>query len=101
MTIIMIIIIMLKKGQLKKETERLIMAAQTQSLRTNVIKTKFDKSQTDSVYRMCKTKEETISHIVSECTKLAMKEYKRRYDSVARALHWDLLRQNGFHHSDK
>ena len=91
----------LEKGQLKKEIEGLIMAAQTQSLRTNVIKTKIDKSQTDSVCRMCKTKDETVSHRVSECTKLAMKEYKRRHDSVARALHWDLLRQNGFHHSDK
>ena len=38
---------------------------------------------------------------MSECTKLAMKEYKRRHDCVARALHWDLLRQNGFHHSNK
>ena len=91
----------LEKGQLKKETEGLIMAAQTQSLRTNLIKTKIDKSQTDSASRMCKQKDETISHIVSECTKLAMKEYKRRHDCVARALHWDLLRQNGFHHSDK
>ena len=63
-----------------------------------MIKTKIDKSRTDSACRMCKTKEETI---VGECAKLAMKEFKRRHDCVARALHWDLLRQNGFHHSDK
>ena len=77
------------------------MAAQMQSLRTNVLKTKIDKSQTDSACRMCKTKDETISHIVSECAKLTMKEYKRRHDCAAKALHWDLLSQNGFHHSDK
>ena len=31
-----------------------------------------------------------MDHIVSGCSKLAQKEYKRRHDCVARALHWDL-----------
>lgn len=86
----------LVKGQLKKETEGLIMAAQTQSLRTNAIKARIDKSQDDSKCRMCKSKDETVNHIVSECQKLAQKEYKRRHDTVAKALHWDILRQKGF-----
>ena len=35
---------------------------------------------------MCDKKSETISHIVSECEKLAQKEYKRKHDNVARVL---------------
>lgn len=88
----------LVKGQLKKETEGLIMAAQTQSLRTNVIKAKIDKSQDNAKCRLCKSKEETVNHIVSGCQNLAQKEYKRRHDTVAKALHWDILRQKGFPH---
>ena len=30
-----------------------------------------------------------ISHIVSACP-LPQKEYKKRHDNVARAIHWDL-----------
>ena len=37
-----------------------------------------------------------ISHIVSSCPKLAQKEYKRRHDNVARAIHWDLAGKCGF-----
>ena len=77
----------LQDGELKKETEGLIMAAQTQSLRTNTIKANIDKTQGDSKCRMCKQKEETVSHIVSECPKLAQRENKRRHDCVAKALH--------------
>ena len=32
----------------------------------------------DATYRMCKTKEETITHIVNEYNKLAQLEYKRK-----------------------
>ena len=31
-----------------------------------------------------------MSHIVSECSKLAQLEYKRRHDKVAGAVHWSL-----------
>ena len=80
----------LQQGHLKKETEGLLMAAQSQSLRTNAVKAKIDKSQTDSLCRMCRQKDETVNHLLSECQKLAQKEYKERHDGVARALHWDL-----------
>ena len=55
----------LRDGELKKETEGLMMAAQTQSLRTNTIRANIDKTQEDSKCRMCKQEEETVSHIVS------------------------------------
>ena len=82
----------LRDGELKKETEGLIMAAQTQSLRTNAIKANIDETQKDSKCRMCNQKGETVSQIVSECTKLAHREYNRRHDFIAIALHWDVCR---------
>ena len=56
------------------------MAAQDQALQSNAIKVKIDKQDGDATCRMCKTKEETIAHIASECSKLAQLEYKRRHD---------------------
>ena len=43
----------------KEETE-LLMAAQSQSLRTDAIKAKIDNSQNDSLCRMCLQKDEIV-----------------------------------------
>ena len=59
---------------MKKETESLIVAAQNQSRRTNLVKAKIDKSQIDSLLRMCRKVDESIDDIVSGCSKLAQKE---------------------------
>ena len=61
----------LRDGTLKRETESLILAAQEQAIRTNVIKGKIDKSQEQTKCRMCSKADETINHIVRECPKLA------------------------------
>ena len=61
----------MKRGSLKRETESLIIAAQDQALRTNYRKAKIEKSTNISMCRLCKEKEETVSHIVSECSKIA------------------------------
>ena len=37
---------------------------------------------------------ETISHIVSECSRLAQRDYKRRHDNVARMVHWKLCEKS-------
>ena len=66
-----------------------------------ILKAKIDKSQTDSLCRLCKKKDETVNHLVSECEKLAQKEYKRRHDKVALALHWDMCKKKGFACADK
>ena len=57
----------MKRGSLKRETESMIIAAQDQALRTNYRKAKIEKSTNVSTCRLCKEKEETVSHIVSEC----------------------------------
>ena len=64
----------LQNGGLKRETEILIVAAQNQSIRTNLVKAKIDKSQGDSLCRVCRKVDENIDHIVSGCSKLALKE---------------------------
>ena len=40
------------------------MAAQIQSLRTNAVKAKIDRSQKDSLCRMCRQKDETVNHLL-------------------------------------
>ena len=83
----------LKQGNLKRETESLILAAQEQAIRTNVIKAKIDNTQEQSKCRMCGEKDETVNHLISECSKMAQREYKRRHDWVGRRVHWDQWRR--------
>ena len=68
------------------------MAAQNQNIRTNLIKARIDKSQGDSLCRVCRKVNESIDHIVSDCSKLAEK-YKRRHDNVRKIVHWKLARK--------
>ena len=74
----------LQNGDLKRETESLIVAAQNQSIRTNLVKGKIDKSQGDSLCRVCRKVDQSIDHTVSGCSKLAQKEYKRRHDNLGK-----------------
>ena len=93
--------VMRKHGSHRSETEALITAAQDQAIRTNYIKATIDKSQIEAKGRMCRDKNGTVSHIVSGCSKLAQKEYKKRHDNVARAVHWDLSGKCGFDRNGK
>lgn len=92
----------LKKGELKKETEGLLMAAQDQALRTNSIRSKIDNQDVSPNCRMCGIREETVSHIVSECHKLAQKYYRHwRHDKVAQIIHWHMCGMHGFERGPK
>ena len=62
------------------------MAAEEQSFRTNAIKAKIDRSQENSLCRLCKKSDETVRHIVSGCSRLAQKEYKRRHYMVGKGV---------------
>ena len=48
----------LQNGDMKRETESLVVAAQNQGIRTNLVKAKIDKSQGDSLCRMCRKVDE-------------------------------------------
>ena len=69
---------------MRRETESLIVPAQNQSIRTNLVKAKIEKSQGDSLCRMRRKVDESIDHTVSGCSKLAQKEYKRRHDNLGK-----------------
>ena len=86
---------------LKIQTEALLCAAQEQALRTKYIKHHIDKSIESPLCRLCEERGETVCHIVSECKKLAQKEYKRRHDNVARLIHWHLCKKYNFELTDK
>ena len=64
-----------RKTYLKVEMEAMLCATQEQAIQTNYVKHKIDKTAQSPLFRMCDKKTETISHITSECEKLAQKEY--------------------------
>ena len=74
----------LQNGDLKRETESLIVTAQNLSIRTNLVKAKIDKSQRDSFCRVCRKVDESIDHFVSACSELAEKEYNRMHDNLGK-----------------
>ena len=78
---------MAKKGNLKRETESLLIAAQNNT-RTNYVKAKIERKPENSKSRLCGDRDETINHIISECSKLAGKEYKNRHDYMGKVIHW-------------
>ena len=61
------------------------------------VKNHIDKSIDSSL--MCGKCGESVQHVVSE--KLAQKEYKRRYDTVAKKVYWDLCKKYGLEHHEK
>ena len=72
------------------------MAAQNQSIRINLVKAKIDKRQGDSLCRVCRKVDGSIDHIVSGCSKLAQREYKRRHDDLGKIVHWKLAGKCNF-----
>ena len=91
----------LTKGNLEKETESLLIAAQDNAIRTYHIKARIDKTQQNSKCRLCGDKDETINYIISECSKLAHKEYKTRHDWVGKVIHWEMYRKFQIDYTNK
>ena len=81
----------MKKGNLKKETESTIKAAQDQAPCTKKFRNAVYGENVQSICRVCGAADEKIAHIVSECSKLAQKECKqKRHGNIAKMLHWKL-----------
>ena len=77
------------------------MAAQNSAIRTNHIKARIDKNQQNSKCRLCGDRDETINHIISECSKLAQKEYKTRHDWMGKVIHREMCKKFKFDHNNK
>ena len=65
------------------------------------IKARIDKTPQNSKCRLCGDRDATIDHIISECNKLAEKEYNTRQDWVGKVIHWDMCKKFEFHHTNK
>ena len=79
---------------MKRETESLLSAAQEQALNTNSVRKIYHKDVSNKC-RICGTHVENVLHIVSSCSMLAQKEYKRRHDKVCLNIHWALCKTYG------
>ena len=83
----------LRKGNFKRETESIQIAAQNNPIRTNHMKVRIDKTQKSSQCRLCGDRDETINHIISEGSKLTQMEYKARHDWVGKVIHLEMCRE--------
>ena len=52
-------------------------------------------------YRLCGVKDETLNHIISECSKLVQLEYEARHDWVGKVIHWEMCKKFKFDHTNK
>ena len=92
----------MNKGYLKKETESTIVAAQDQVLCTGNMRNVVYGENVRLICRVCGAADEAVAHIVSECSKLAQKEYKQvRHDNVSKMLHRKLCEKCGFNKAEK
>ena len=89
----------LSKGNFKRETEALLIAAQNNAIRTNQINPRIDKTQQNSKCTLCSDRDETINHIISECSKLAQKEYETGHDWVGKMIHREMCNKFKFNHT--
>lgn len=64
----------LTKRSLTRKIERMLVAVQDQPFPTNNRKARLAKCNNSPTFRMFKEKDETVSHIISECGKLAQKK---------------------------
>ena len=91
----------LRIGNFKGETESLLIATQNNAIRTHHIKVNIDKMQQNSKCRLYDDQHETINHIISEFSKLALKEYQTRHDWIGKVIHWAMCKKFKFDHTDK
>ena len=59
------------------------------------------KTQQNSKCRLCSDRDETINHIISECSKLAEKEFKARHEWVGKMIHWEMCKKFKFDLANK
>ena len=82
-------------------TESLLIVAQDNSIKTNYIKTKIDKTQEDSKYKLCGIKDETINHMISKCSKLAQRKYKTKHNWAEKVIHKEFSKKSKFDQTNK
>ena len=90
----------LRRWNLKIETEYHLIAA-LNAIKTNYIKVKIDNTQQNNESRLFGGRDETINHIISECSKLTQKECKTKQILVRKLIHWEFCKRLKFDHTNK
>ena len=54
----------------------------------------------NSICRLCSERDETINHMLSECGKLAQKEYKTKHDWVCKFIPWEQCKKLKVDHTN-
>ena len=62
---------------------------------------RIDKSQQNSRYRLCGNRGEMINYIISECSKLAQKEYKTKHNWLGKEVHLELWKKLKFENANQ
>ena len=65
------------------------------------IKATLDRTQQNSRWRLCGDRADTINHIISECSKLALSGYKSRHDWEGKVIYGELCKKFKFDHMNK
>ena len=86
----------LQMGNLKRQRESLLTAAQNNAVRTNYIKGKINYTQQNSEYKLCGEKDEMISHIISDYSRQAQNKYKTRLDWVGKVIYKEFWKKLKF-----
>ena len=73
----------------------MIFAAQEQTLRTNWIRKNVDGQEISEKCKMCGERDESVTHLIAECKKLAQKEYKQRHENIAKIVQLELCQKLG------
>ena len=73
----------------------MIFEAQEQALRTNWIRKNIDGQDVSTKCRICGERGESITHLTTECKKLAQKEYKPRHANITGIVHLELCQKFG------
>ena len=89
------------RSDLKVGTEALLCAPQEQAIRTNYVKHHIEKNIENPLCKMCGKRGKSVQHIISECEKLAQKEYKRRHDNVAKRIYWELCKKHALERKER
>ena len=76
-----------------------LITAQSDSIRINHIKAKFDNMPQNSKCLLCRDEDRMINHIISECSKVMQKRLKTSHDCVGKVIHWKLFKKLKIDHT--
>ena len=76
-----------RRGNLIRETENLLIVTQNNAIRTNHVKAKINNTWENKKYRLCGDRDETVNHIISKFkNKIEQTKYKTKYSCVEKVI---------------